>query len=407
MTDVVVLPGGEGLVVVEGEPVEGISGLRETVDFLYAARDTVSEYYYRQNIPVTGTDNGGATYILGEPVDENSAVTKIEVFAGSGGGLLRLRRWALTGTLNTGTLDRVAGADPLDLTLTPGVLNTITIPAWAVEAGEYIGIYTSSGTAIKKNVSATDNPGYIFASGDATTAVAGGLATDRHEIRITREYVAASGGAVEPNDFVPAGGTDQIAREYTVSSDPKIQIGFQNSSDQQPQAGFFRTLRGGGNDTQFDFTHYQYGGTIKGRGEFGHTVELQLSGDSGSGTTTKPGFSVRDRQGRAGYGSTIQTRNGADTFGFQITLADETKAQLLVENHADTPNEMALTHPKSTGFFTFRINGAVKAKVSSEGMFVANASAPATPTAGGVIYVESGALKYKGSSGTVTTIAAA
>jgi hypothetical protein len=34
-----------------------------------------------------------------------------------------------------------------------------------------------------------------------------------------------------------------------------------------------------------------------------------------------------------------------------------------------------------------------------------NNSAPSTPTGGGVIYVESGALKYKGSSGTVTTLA--
>jgi len=38
-------------------------------------------------------------------------------------------------------------------------------------------------------------------------------------------------------------------------------------------------------------------------------------------------------------------------------------------------------------------------------VFVANSSAPATPTGGGYLYVESGALKYKGSSGTVTTIA--
>jgi hypothetical protein len=37
--------------------------------------------------------------------------------------------------------------------------------------------------------------------------------------------------------------------------------------------------------------------------------------------------------------------------------------------------------------------------------FIANSSAPATPTGGGILYVESGALKYKGSSGTVTTIA--
>lgn len=41
-------------------------------------------------------------------------------------------------------------------------------------------------------------------------------------------------------------------------------------------------------------------------------------------------------------------------------------------------------------------------------MFIANGTAPSgTPTGGGILYVESGALKYKGSSGTVTTIAAA
>jgi hypothetical protein len=39
--------------------------------------------------------------------------------------------------------------------------------------------------------------------------------------------------------------------------------------------------------------------------------------------------------------------------------------------------------------------------------FMSNTTAPATPTGGGVVYVESGALKYKGSSGTVTTLGAA
>lgn len=37
--------------------------------------------------------------------------------------------------------------------------------------------------------------------------------------------------------------------------------------------------------------------------------------------------------------------------------------------------------------------------------FIANGVEPATPSGGGVLYVESGALKYKGSSGTVTTLA--
>lgn len=42
----------------------------------------------------------------------------------------------------------------------------------------------------------------------------------------------------------------------------------------------------------------------------------------------------------------------------------------------------------------------------SKVIFIANGTAPSgTPTGGGILYVESGALKYKGSSGTVTTIA--
>lgn len=44
---------------------------------------------------------------------------------------------------------------------------------------------------------------------------------------------------------------------------------------------------------------------------------------------------------------------------------------------------------------------------TDDAVFLGNVSAPATPTGGGVLYVESGALKYKGSSGTVTTIASA
>ena len=41
-------------------------------------------------------------------------------------------------------------------------------------------------------------------------------------------------------------------------------------------------------------------------------------------------------------------------------------------------------------------------------VFIANASsAPSAPASGGVLYVESGALKYRGSGGTITTIGAA
>ena len=39
--------------------------------------------------------------------------------------------------------------------------------------------------------------------------------------------------------------------------------------------------------------------------------------------------------------------------------------------------------------------------------FMANITAPATPTGGGTMYVEAGALKYIGSSGTITTLGVA
>jgi len=48
----------------------------------------------------------------------------------------------------------------------------------------------------------------------------------------------------------------------------------------------------------------------------------------------------------------------------------------------------------------------VAGNISANGeYYIHNQSAPATPTDGGVLYVEAGALKYKGSSGTVTTLA--
>jgi hypothetical protein len=51
---------------------------------------------------------------------------------------------------------------------------------------------------------------------------------------------------------------------------------------------------------------------------------------------------------------------------------------------------------------------AVALRVFDRNVFIANtAVAPAAPTGGGVLYVEAGALKYRGSSGTVTVIAPA
>ena len=63
----------------------------------------------------------------------------------------------------------------------------------------------------------------------------------------------------------------------------------------------------------------------------------------------------------------------------------------------------------STNALALGTAGAARVQIDSSGnVSIANsASAPGTPASGGVLYVEAGALKFRGSSGTITTIAAA
>lgn len=71
-------------------------------------------------------------------------------------------------------------------------------------------------------------------------------------------------------------------------------------------------------------------------------------------------------------------------------------------------NEIAVGTGKQS-FIEFKVGGNVRYSIENNGAtFIANtATEPAKPTGGGVFYVQSGALKYKGSNGTVTTIGAA
>ena len=58
---------------------------------------------------------------------------------------------------------------------------------------------------------------------------------------------------------------------------------------------------------------------------------------------------------------------------------------------------------------SFLTNSVERMRLDSSGnlKIVNTSSAPATPTGGGVLYVQAGSLKYIGSSGTITTLAAA
>lgn len=72
--------------------------------------------------------------------------------------------------------------------------------------------------------------------------------------------------------------------------------------------------------------------------------------------------------------------------------------------------EMDFNLPSATaGSFRWLQNSTVVMSLDpNNNVFLSNtASAPSTPTGGGVLYIEAGALKYRGSGGTITTLGAA
>ena len=90
-------------------------------------------------------------------------------------------------------------------------------------------------------------------------------------------------------------------------------------------------------------------------------------------------------------------RSGAVRFERQ----DGTQAMYIA--HSDGDNRIA-----GIGSYplTFRTNNTERMRIQSNGTIkISNSSTPSTPSGGGVLYVQNGALKFKGSSGTVTTIA--
>lgn len=109
-----------------------------------------------------------------------------------------------------------------------------------------------------------------------------------------------------------------------------------------------------------------------------------------------------EMEGTGGYVNVVGYTSGTTT-GQTINFSNEGQTgdgvcpvAAVVDNHNVNVFELC-----------FRTGGVRTIMTSFDGygrLFLSNQSAPATPTGGGVLYVESGALKYIGSSGTVTTL---
>jgi hypothetical protein len=124
------------------------------------------------------------------------------------------------------------------------------------------------------------------------------------------------------------------------------------------------------------------------------TGNLELLARGGAGTFVK--LNYLDGGGTERTGLAVSTGTSSPI----ISIAPEANggATLDLENNDLTGVETVVPSPDSDGQLT--LDGLLALTPQAE---------PATPAAGGVLYVDSadGALKFKGSTGTVTTIAAA
>ena len=121
---------------------------------------------------------------------------------------------------------------------------------------------------------------------------------------------------------------------------------------------------------------------------------LELLAQGGAGTFVK--LNYLDATGTERTGLAVTTGTDAPI----VSIAPEANgaASLDLENNDLTGVETVVPSPDNDG--QLRLDGLLALTAQAE---------PATPTSGGILYVDAadGALKFKGSSGTVTTIAPA
>lgn len=156
---------------------------------------------------------------------------------------------------------------------------------------------------------------------------------------------------------------------------------------------------GGGGLTGISISNVVYGSHASANTD---AVYVDASDDVGIGTTspTSPtGYQKILHIAGAAPALVLEDTGG----GLDIYEIANSSGQLIIRNGTDAREELVFDGTGNVGIGTIDFGSGAGGV-----MGIVNATAPSgTPTGGGVLYVESGALKYKGSSGTITTLGVA
>ncbi len=141
-------------------------------------------------------------------------------------------------------------------------------------------------------------------------------------------------------------------------------------------------------------------------GGAGAAIATTLTLDSSQNATFAGGATIKSNllygMGSAATGELLMVRGAGNKIRFATTNFNS-----YIQNGGLSDSRDLDISCESLGAVNVQAAGTNIAKFDSAKVFVANTtSAPASnPVGGGFLYVEAGALKYRGSSGTVTTIA--
>lgn len=212
-------------------------------------------------------------------------------------------------------------------------------------------------------------------------------------------------------DLVVDSSNDQVLRFTSGAGQPKL-IEFGNNEWgllprwKMGQNGTAESGSNAGSDfviQRFSDAGNSTGTPVRITRQFGRVI---LGGDDGS----QSGLDInRNSVGNAllikttANGATGYSHNPADATSraVSVTIGAESTARFVV--FADGKAEWGAGSTRDVNLYRHSTN----VLGTDDAVFLGNTSAPPTPTGGGVLYVEGGALKFKGSSGTVTTIAPA